>query len=79
MTRIERRKALYNAIDTIMKIARTEELLDYWNATNGTEKDDTVFTVRSWILDELERRYPEEFGAWDADDADNDKLSSYLI
>lgn len=40
--------------------------------------DPNMFTVRGWIMDELERRNPEAYEAWIDSDADDDGLLAYF-
>lgn len=40
-----------------------EELVDAFAATE-TDDDESIPTVRGWLMDELERRNPAAFGAW---------------
>lgn len=50
-------------VETILRMRSTEQLVEDFIATN-TVKDQQIFTVRGWILDELERRNPVGFSAW---------------
>lgn len=71
MTRIEEinRKA-----EQMVKSQSTENLLSYWTMTttmNGPE----IPTVRGWIMDEIEARFPEIYEQWlDSDDCSDEEL-----
>ena len=56
------------------------DLLDEWELTSSI--DDTgisIAIVRGWLMDELESRNPEAFGAWlDQDDATDESLREFM-
>lgn len=41
----------------------TEQLLDLFVLTTNMN-DVNISTFRGWLMDEIERRYPEKFVAW---------------
>lgn len=41
----------------------TEQLLDLFELTTDIN-DVNISTVRGWLMDEIERRFPEKFVAW---------------
>lgn len=52
-------------IDARAKIAGLSDskLLSAWNTT-GYSKDPNIYTVRGWLMDEIEKRFPDAFNAW---------------
>lgn len=56
----------------------TEDLLEYWLMTT-TINDAGIPTVRGWIMDELEARFPEVYNEWlDSDDFSDDRLAQMI-
>lgn len=47
-----------------IKTASTQALLDLWDATEGAPYTPELPTVRGWIMDELQRRDPAAYAAW---------------
>ena len=47
----------------LLKAMTTRELIDAF-ILSDTNTDPNVYTVRGWLMDELERRNPEAFDAW---------------
>ena len=79
MTTLERIRLKEGLVNKLLSITRTTELLNYWTDTNGKPHDEIETLVRVCIMDEMERRFPKEYAEWRNDDADNDKLSFYLL
>ena len=53
----------------LIKAMTTRQLIDTF-IVSDTNDDPNVYTVRGWIMDELERRNPEAFDAWlESDDS----------
>lgn len=57
---------------TNLKAMSLSQLLDLWELTESNT-DKNVFTVRGWLMDEIERRNPAGFDAWLDQDAPEDK------
>lgn len=57
----------------------TKNLLTQWELTS-IMNDPYIPTVRGWIMDEIERRFPEQFNDWlSHDDAlDDSTLKDYI-
>ena len=50
-------------IPAIIKTMTTKQLLETFIMT-GNVQDENIYTVRGWLMDELEARNPEAFDAW---------------
>ena len=56
-----------------------EQLLTAWEFTEHLE-DPQCPTIRGWLMDEIERRYPEGFNAWlDQDAPEDSQLRKYIM
>ena len=55
----------------------TERLLEQWELTTDNN-DENIYTVRGWLMDEIERRYPEAFEKWLDEDAEDENLRKYI-
>lgn len=56
-----------------------DQLLTAWEFTERLE-DPQCPTIRGWLMDEIERRYPEGFNAWLDQDAPEDiQLRKYIM
>ena len=54
------------------------DLLDEWELTTNINNPE-IFTVRGWLMDELESRNPEAFNAWlDQDDPTDESLREFM-
>lgn len=70
--------AVEQKVKNLLRGTCTEELLETWEATT-IDNDENIPTVRGWIMEELEKRYPAEFGAWlDSDEARDEDLRKYI-
>lgn len=49
--------------EAMIKGLSTEALLEYWMMTS-TINDPGIPTVRGWIMDEIEARFPEQYDRW---------------
>lgn len=58
--------------------ATLSDLIDEWELTS-TINTPEIYTVRGWLMDEFEERFPEEFNAWLESDALDEELKYYLI
>lgn len=47
-----------------IRTASVKALLDLWDATEGAPYTPELPTVRGWIMDELQRRDPAAYAAW---------------
>lgn len=62
----------------IISYQTTNDLLDEWELTSN-ERSEEVYMVRGWIMDELEKRFPEEFNAWlDQDESEDADLKWFI-
>lgn len=52
-------------LDARLKIAglSNSKLLSAW-VTTGYSKDPNIYTVRGWLMDEIEKRFPDAFNEW---------------
>lgn len=56
-----------------------EQLLTAWEFTEHLE-DPQCPTIRGWLMDEIERRYPVDFNAWlDQDAPEDSQLRKYIM
>lgn len=55
----------------------TERLLEQWELTTDNN-DENIYTIRGWLMDEIERRYPETFEKWLDEDAEDENLRKYI-
>lgn len=62
----------------IIKNTNTEDLLTQWELTT-VSNDPAVYTVRGWLMDELEARNPEAFDKWLEEDATDEALRNYMV
>lgn len=54
------------------------DLLDEWELTTHID-DPEIFTVRGWLMDELEKRNPEAFDAWlESEECRDEDLREYM-
>lgn len=54
-----------------------DELMTQWEMT-GAIASKHIPTVRGWLMDEIESRYPEAFNRWLDGDADDNELREYI-
>lgn len=55
------------------------ELLDEWEMTSNINTME-IYTIRGWLMDELQKRNPNGFNAWlDTDDCSDNKLKYYMM
>lgn len=56
-----------------------DRLLTAWEFTERLE-DPQCPTIRGWLMDEIERRYPVDFNAWlDQDAPEDSQLRKYIM
>lgn len=55
----------------------TSQLLDQWESTSDIA-DPNIPTVREWLMDELEKRFPEQFDAWMDSDCRDEDLRKFI-
>lgn len=54
------------------------QLLDLWGKTT-TNNSPYIYTVRGWLMEELEKREPDRFNKWmDADAPEDDDLLRFM-
>ena len=56
----------------------TSQLLDHWESTSDIA-DPNIPTVRGWLMDELEKRFPEQFDAWMDSDCRDEELRKFIF
>lgn len=56
----------------------TSQLLDQWESTSDIA-DPSIPTVRGWLMDELEKRFPEQFDAWMDSDCRDEELRKFIF
>lgn len=58
---------------------KIENILDQFELTTSMTGLQ-VATVRGWLMDEIEKRYPEAFDKWlDSEDPEDSKLREYIF
>lgn len=56
-----------------------ETLLDTFDLTE-ISNDEDVYTVRGWLMNEIERRHPEAWNRWlDTEALDNKVLREFIL
>lgn len=55
----------------------TSQLLDQWESTSDIA-DPNIPAVRGWLMDELEKRFPEQFDAWMDSDCRDEDLRKFI-
>lgn len=55
----------------------TSQLLDQWESTSDIA-DPNIPTVRGWLMDELEKRFPEQFDKWLDSDCRDEDLRKFI-
>lgn len=55
----------------------TSQLLDQWESTSDIA-DPNIPTVRGWLMDELEKKFPEQFDAWMDSDCRDEDLRKFI-
>ena len=58
-----------------MKIDR---IIDLWETTSKSNNENCPI-VRGWLMDEIEKRYPEQFDKWLDGDAEDETLKNYIL
>lgn len=56
----------------------TSQLLDQWESTSDIA-DPNIPTVRGWLMDELEKRFPEQFDTWMDSDCRDEDLRNFIL
>lgn len=56
----------------------TSQLLDQWESTSDIA-DPNIPTVRGWLMDELEKRFPEQFDAWMDSDCRDEEIRKFIF
>lgn len=55
----------------------TSQLLDQWESTT-TMTDPNTPTLRGWFMDELEKRFPDQFDKWLDSECRDEELRSFI-
>lgn len=55
----------------------TSQLLDQWESTSDIA-DPNIPTVRGWLMDELEKRFPDQFDKWLDSECRDEELRSFI-
>ena len=66
-----------NAARAIIAIRKTSDLIADFELTNSLDNSPQLFTVRGWIMDELERRDHKAYSAWV--ESDDDSPRKYFL
>lgn len=56
---------------------KTSQLLDQWESTSDIA-DPNIPTVRGWLMDELEKRFPDQFDKWLDSDCRDEDLRKFI-
>ena len=65
-------------VQVIISKVSNEQLIEIWTQYNKREKEDTTYKVRTWILEEIEKRFPEEYNEF-ADNYESGKdITEYI-
>ena len=63
----------------ILLASRTnEELIRDWEVLDTQKVTEHIATVRGWIMDEIEKRWPVEFNNWIENCDKDDSIRSYI-
>lgn len=57
------------------------ELITDWIVLDEATKDDISISqaeVRGWLMDEIQKRFPQEFDNWIKNCAENDNIEDYI-
>lgn len=78
MTEQKARKAEQKAREMISNLT-LPDLLDEWELTTNV-KNPNIYTVRGWLMDELEKRNPEAFDKWlESETCEDNELKYYMM
>ena len=68
----------YKTLDELFATLTTEKLLVVWESTEYLNTPECP-TIRGWLMDEIEKRFPEAFSAWLDEEIPQDKdLRRYI-
>ncbi len=56
---------------------KTSQLLDQWEMTSSMD-DPYISTIRGWLMDELEKRFPEQFDKWLDSECRDEELRNFI-
>ena len=57
----------------------TAKILDVFEATTDKQTSVELAMTRGWLLDEIEKRFPEEFDRWlDSETCEDAELRTYI-
>lgn len=70
--------ALEKRAENLIAGLTTSQLLDQWESTSDIA-DPNIPTVRGWLMDELEKRFPEQFDAWMDSDCRDEELRKFIF
>mgnify|MGYP007046739609 CR=1 FL=1 len=69
-------EAEQKAINMVAALS-TEQLLDQWEATSAmTDLEAPI--LRGWFMDELEKRFPDQFDKWLDSECRDEELRSFI-
>lgn len=70
-------EAEQKAINMVAALS-TEQLLDQWEATSAmTDLEAPI--LRGWFMDELEKRFPDQFDKWLDSECRDEDLRKYIF
>lgn len=64
--------------EALLKNLTDEQLIQAWEETEHIN-DENVYTVRGWLMNEIERRYPEQYNEWLDTEALDSTLRIYIL
>lgn len=60
-------------------VTRTDaELIKDWQEIDKLTVTEHIATVRGWLMDEIQRRFPKEFNDWVENSHIDDRLETYI-
>lgn len=62
----------------LIESKKTAQLLEIWELT-GKMNDSNVSTVRGWLMDELEKRFPKQFDKWLDSECKDEDLRKFIF
>ena len=62
----------------LLKTRTDDQLIEIWELTEKAPYSRELIITRGWIMDEMERRFPEAFNNWLENCEYNDDFRSYI-
>ena len=68
----------YEVAKAEIKAMSTKQLIEVWELTTNNSSE-YIPTVRGWLMDEFEARFPQAFAEWiDSDNCADNQLKNYI-